>query len=115
MPDVDKAWPFYRGYSGRAGGAPERARTPTTPRIGFSLGEVGFGLVSTTAAWSGDSRLTLSQLAADFGATFVAVVLYVQDPVVAAQHALRAGGRLQPEAASGAPTFGGYPVEVIVD
>jgi hypothetical protein len=115
VPDVERAWPFYRDIMGaqevfrsdRCAGGPTR--------IGFTIGKAGFAINPQDDAGAGGSRPTLSLLAADFDAPFVAVVVYVQDPVIAVQHALDAGSQLQPEGAYATPTHRGHPVKVIID
>jgi hypothetical protein len=93
VPDVEKAWVFYRDILGAQEAFRSEHCKGVLATIGFSLGGVGFSLAWATVAQLGASQLTLNRLAADFGATFVAVVLYVQDPVAAARHALKAGAR----------------------
>jgi hypothetical protein len=115
VPDVEKAWPFYRDILGAQEAFRSESRASVPARISFSLNGACFTLLSARLAESGDSRSTLNVLAEDFGAAFVAIILYVRDPVAARLNALNAGSRLQPEAASGTPTFGGHPVEVIID
>ncbi|HME26383.1 MAG TPA: hypothetical protein VKI44_34510 [Acetobacteraceae bacterium] len=72
-------------------------------RIGFTIGKAALAITSRDHAGSDDGRSTLSLLAADFGASFAAIVLYVRNPATVAHHALNAGSWLQPEAASGTP------------
>lgn len=56
-------------------------------RIGFTIGKAAFAITSRDDAGSDDGLSTLSLLAADFGASFAAIVLYVRNQVTAAQHA----------------------------
>jgi catechol 2,3-dioxygenase-like lactoylglutathione lyase family enzyme len=115
VPDVPKAWRFYRDIMGAQEVFRSESGMGGATRIGFTIGKAGFAITSRDHAGSNNGRSTLSQLAADFGAQFAAVVVYVRNPATAAQHALDAGSRLQPEAASGTPTHRGQPVKVIID
>ena len=115
VPDVEKAWPFYRDILGGQEAFRSEVLLGRPARIGFTIGSAGFTITSQNDAGSDDSRPVLSRLATDFGATFAAIVLCVQDPVTAAQRTLNAGCRLQPEAVAGTPTYRGSPVEVIID
>ncbi len=115
VPDVGRAWPFYRDVMGAQEVFRNGRYTGGPARIGFTIGKAGFAITPSDDAGAGDSRPTLSLLAADFGAPFVAVVVYVQDPVIAVQHALDAGSQIQPEEDDGTPTYRGYPVKVIID
>ncbi|HTW72251.1 MAG TPA: VOC family protein [Acetobacteraceae bacterium] len=115
VPDVEQAWSFYRDIMGAREVFRSEPRTGDPSRIGFTIGKTGFTITSPDNARSGDGRPIASLLAADLGATFAAIVVYVQDPVTAARRAIDAGSRRRPEAASGTPTHRGHPVEVIID
>jgi hypothetical protein len=54
-------------------------------------------------------------LADDFGATFWAIVLYMQDPATGVRRAVTAGSRLQAVAASKTLSYRDRPLEAIVD
>jgi uncharacterized glyoxalase superfamily protein PhnB len=115
VPNVEQAWSFYRDIMG----AREVFRIPgdavAASRIGLTIGKVGFVIMPENDAETGDNRPSLALLAEEFGATFAAIVLYVQDPAAVVRRALGAGSELQPGAPSGTPTYRDYPVEVIVD
>ena len=98
VPDVERAWSFYRDILGAQEAFRSGPCVEGPTRIGFTIGKLGFAMTSQGRAEVGDRKPTLSLLAADFGATFVAVIVYVRDPTIALQHALYAGSRLQPEA-----------------
>jgi len=115
VPDVERAWPFYRDILGAQEAFRSEPSTGGPSRIGFTLGKAGFTITPQALAEEGDSRPTLALLAAEFGATFAAVVLYVQDPDGVAERALEAGSQFQPETAFGTPSYRGHPVTVIVD
>lgn len=105
VPNVEQAWPFYRDIMGAQEDFRSESSVGGPARIGFRIGNASFTITSQDGAGSSDSPPVLAQLAADFGAPFAAIVLYVRDPVASAQRALEAGSRLQPEAASGTPTM----------
>ena len=113
--DVAKAWCFYRDVMG----AQEMFRSEPTPggltRIGFRIGKAGFIITSQDHAEADDGWATPALLAADFGAPFAAIVIYVEDPAGAVQRALQAGSQFQPEAVSSGPSDRGHAVEVIID
>ena len=113
--DVEQAWSFYRDIMGAQEVFRSEPHAGDPSRIGFTIGKTGFTITSQNYARFGDGQPTLSLLAADLGATFAAIILYVQDPVTAARRAIDAGSRRRPEAASGTPTHRGRPVEVIID
>ena len=115
VPDVREAWKFYRDIMGAQEVFRSEPGVGGVTRIGFTIGKAAFAITSCDHAGPDDDLSPLSQLAADFGASFAAIVVYVRNPATAAQHALDAGGRLQPEAASGTPTHRGHPVTVIID
>jgi catechol 2,3-dioxygenase-like lactoylglutathione lyase family enzyme len=115
VPDVEQAWPFYRDIMCAREVFRSEPGVGGPTRIGFTIGRAGFTLTSQDRAGSHDGGPVLSRFAADFGAAFAAIVVYVQDPLTAARRALDAGSRLQPEATSGTPTYRGNPVEVIID
>ncbi len=115
VPDLEHAWSFYRDIMG-AQEVYRRARSSGRPaQIGFTIGKVGFLIAPEGDAEISDSEPTLALLAEEFGATFAAVVLYVQDPAGVVRRALEAGSQIQPGAAHGTPSYRGHPVEVIVD
>ncbi|HEY2616378.1 MAG TPA: VOC family protein [Acetobacteraceae bacterium] len=115
VPDAQEAWEFYRDIMGAQEVFRSEPGVGGGTRIGFTIGKAGFAITSRDLAGSNDGRSTLSLLAADFGASFAAVVVYVRDPATAAQRALAAGSRRHPEAVSGTPTHRGHPVTVIID
>jgi uncharacterized glyoxalase superfamily protein PhnB len=115
VPDVEQAWSFYRDIMGAQEMFRNEAAVGRPRSIGFTIGKAGFMLTSQADAEAGDGQPTLALLAKEFGVSFAAIVLYVRDPMTAAQRALEAGSQLQPEAASGMPSCRGHPVEVIVD
>lgn len=114
VPILEKAWSFYREIMG----AKEVFRTQTSAgaptRIGFDLGLSKIGFAMTTDD-NKDDRSSLALLADDFGVSFAAIILYVEDPVNVMRRALDAGGRILPEAAIVKPSHRGRPVDVIAD
>jgi uncharacterized glyoxalase superfamily protein PhnB len=114
-PDVERAWSFYRDILGAQEVFRSNPGAGAPKRIGFSIGKTQFAIASRDRAQSADSQPILSLLAADLGATFIAVIVYVPDAVIATQRALDAGSRIRPKAASGTPTHNGCPVQVIID
>jgi uncharacterized glyoxalase superfamily protein PhnB len=115
VPDVERAWSFYCDIMGAQEVFRSNPGAGAPKRIGFTIGKTQFAITSQDQAQSANSQPTLSLLAADFSATFIAVVVYVRDPVIATQRALDAGSRLQPKVASGTPSHNGCPVQVIID
>lgn len=115
VPDVEQAWSFYRDIMGAQEVFRSEPGTGESTRIGFTIGNAGFMITSQGNAQVGDGRPTPALLAADFGAAFAAIVLYVQDPVSVVRRVLEAGGRFRPEATAGTPSYRGQPVELIVD
>ena len=115
VPDVERAWSFYRDIMGAQEVFRSHPGAGAPKRIGFTIGKTHFAITSQDEAQPADTQPTLSLLAADFGATFIAVIVYVRDPVIATQRALDAGSRLQLEVASGTPSHNGCPVQVIID
>lgn len=115
VPDVEQAWSFYRDVMGAQEVFRSALGAAGASRIGFTIGRAGFVLVPEHDTATGDDRPTLALLAEDFGASFAAIVLYVQDPSTVVRRALTAGSQLQPVAASGTPSYRDRPVEVIVD
>jgi catechol 2,3-dioxygenase-like lactoylglutathione lyase family enzyme len=113
--DLQRAWSFYCDIMGAQEVFRSESRAGGPAKIGFTIGKVGFIIIPHDHAGSHDGGDLLSQLATDFGASFVAIVIYVQDPTTAAQYALNAGSRLHPGTGSCLPTHRGYPVQVIVD
>ena len=115
VPDIEQAWSFYRDIMG----AQEIFRTepgigrPT--KIGFTIGKAGVTITSQGDGEANDCRPTPKLLAAEFGASFAAILLYVQDPASTLQRALGAGSQFHPEAASDMLSCRGHPVEVIID
>jgi uncharacterized glyoxalase superfamily protein PhnB len=115
VPDVERAWSFYCDIMGAQEVFRSNPGAGAPKRIGFKIGKTQFAIASQDEGQSDNSQHTLSLLAADLGGTFIAVVVYVRDPVIAAQRALDAGSRLQSEVASGTPTHKGRQVQVIID
>ena len=115
VPDVERGWSFYCDVMGAHEVFRSNPGAGAPNKIGFTIGKTQFAIAPQDRAQSDDNQPTLSRLAAEFGAPFIAVVVYVRDPVIAAQRALDAGSRLQPEVTSGTLTHKGRPVQVIID
>jgi hypothetical protein len=108
--DLQQTWSSDRNIMGAQEVFRSESRAGEPAKIGFTIGKVGFTILSHDHARSHDGGNILAQLATDFGASFVAIVIYVQDPAIATQHALNAGSRLHPGTGSCLPTHRGYPV-----
>jgi PhnB protein len=115
VPDVERAWAFYRDIIGAEEVFRSEAGADGPTRIGFTVGKAGFVITSPGPSAAGDRRPTLALLATEFGAPFAAVVLYVPNPAGAVQRALQAGSQYRPEAAFRTAAYCGHPVEVIID
>jgi uncharacterized glyoxalase superfamily protein PhnB len=115
VPDVERAWSFYRDIMGAEEMFRSESGVGEPTRIGFTIGKAGFVITSQDASEPNGSRPTLALLATEFGAPFAAVVLYVPNPAGAAQRALEAGSQCRPEAACGTASYCGHPVELIID
>ncbi len=115
VPDVERAWSFYRDIMGAEEVFRSESDVGGPTRIGITIGKAGFVITSQDAADADGSRPTLALLATEFGEPFAAVVLYVSNPAGAVQRALDAGSQFRPEAASGTASYCGHPVELIID
>jgi uncharacterized glyoxalase superfamily protein PhnB len=112
VPNIEQAWSFYCEIMG----AKEVFRTQTGAggliRIGFNVGKIGFAMTTDD---NDDGRSSLALLADDFGVSFVAIILYVEDPMNVTRRALDAGSRILLEGALAKTNHRGQPVEVIAD
>ncbi len=109
--DIFEAWPFYESALGAKQTFQQQDCHGRAIRLGLAVGAVHFTLSSETPAEG--EKPVLSVLADGFGAPFIAIVLYVEDPDRVACQAIKLGSKLTAASPAGDVTivmdpFGSY-------
>src|SRR6266481_567532 len=113
--DVDRAASFYRSVMG----ARELFRhTPghsVPTRLGLAIGDVEFAISPAGSGEAGTSDVLLTKVAKELGADFDGIMLYVENPAMAATRALAAGSQRHAASEAARSVHVDRRVEVVVD